>query len=81
LRKEKISVKTKKIIRKILDKKLRTYLMYIFAGGLIASPLPDEAGVILLAGLTKIKPRILAIIGFILNSLGIFALFYISKII
>lgn len=81
LKKEKISLKTKKILRKIVDKKIRVYLMYILAGGLIASPLPDEAGVILLAGLTKIKPRVLATIGLILNTLGIFALFYISRII
>lgn len=81
IKKEKISLKAKKILHKIIDKKIRVYLMYIFAGGLIASPLPDEAGVILLAGLTKIKPRFLAIIGFILNSLGIFTLFYIGKMI
>ncbi len=52
-------------------KKTKIYLMYAFAGILIASPLPDEAGVTLLAGLTKIKQSAIAIIGFILNTLGI----------
>jgi hypothetical protein len=79
LKKEKISIKTKRLIKKILDKKIRVYLMYILAGGLIASPLPDEAGVILLAGLTKIKARFLAIIGFILNTFGILVLFVIGN--
>ncbi len=79
LKNEKISIKTKKLIKKILDKKIRIYIMYILAGGLIASPLPDEAGVILLAGLTKIKARFLAIIGFILNTFGILALFIIGR--
>jgi uncharacterized membrane protein YdjX (TVP38/TMEM64 family) len=45
--------------------------MYAFAGILIASPLPDEAGVIMLAGLTKIKTWALAIISIILNTIGI----------
>ena len=45
--------------------------MYAFVGILIASPLPDEIGVIMLAGLTKINFKILAIISFILNTLGI----------
>ncbi len=54
--------------------KMSVYLMYVFAGILIASPLPDEAGVTILAGITKIKVYTLAIIGFVLNSLGIFIL-------
>jgi len=52
-------------------RKFRTYLMYAIAGIIIASPLPDEAGVIMLAGLTKIDARVLAPISFIFNSLGI----------
>ncbi|MEM4230818.1 MAG: hypothetical protein QXF25_03005 [Candidatus Pacearchaeota archaeon] len=57
-----------------LGHKIKIYLMYAFAGFLIASPLPDEAGVIILAGLTKIKPSRLAIIGWICNTLGILVL-------
>jgi len=45
--------------------------MYLFAGVFIASLLPDEAGVIILAGLTKLSARALSVIGFVLNSLGI----------
>ena len=79
LKKEKISLKTNKIVKKIIDKKLRVYLMYILAGALMASPLPDEMGVILIAGLTKIDQRTLAILGFLLNTLGIMTLFIIGK--
>jgi hypothetical protein len=67
----------KKVIKSIesnLDQKIKLYLMYIFAGILIASPLPDEAGVIMLAGLTKIKTYVLAILSFILNTIGIMIL-------
>ena len=48
--------------------------MYAVAGLIIASPLPDEAGIILLAGLTKIKASILAPISLAMNTLGILIL-------
>ena len=50
---------------------IRRYFMYIFAGILIASPLPDEVGVIMLSGLTKVKEYWIGIIGFVLNTIGI----------
>jgi len=74
LKRTKIMKKLSELIEKTLGHKIKIYLMYIFAGILIASPLPDEAGVIMLAGLTKIKSNILAIISFILNTTGILIL-------
>ena len=59
------------LIQKSFGEKIKVYVMYAFVGILIASPLPDEIGVIMLAGLTKINFKILAIISFILNTLGI----------
>jgi len=76
LKKEKISRKLENMINRSMGNKIRIYLMYIFAGILIASPLPDEAGVIMLAGLTKIRQNILAIASFILNTIGIMLLLY-----
>src|SRR4030042_4077826 len=49
LRNEKISRKLKDFMKKILGKKARKILLYIFACILIASPLPDEGGIIILA--------------------------------
>ncbi|HLF53600.1 MAG TPA: hypothetical protein VI544_00290 [Candidatus Nanoarchaeia archaeon] len=69
--------KTSSLIDRTLGHKIKIYIMYALAGLLIASPLPDEAGVILLAGLTRIKANILAIISFIMNTLGILILLYI----
>ena len=60
-----------KLITNSLGKRMKVYLMYVFAGILIASPLPDEIGVIMLAGLTKIKTVPLAILSFFLHTLGI----------
>jgi hypothetical protein len=59
--------------------KIKIYLLYIFAGLVIASPLPDELGVSMLAGLTKIKTHILVIVSFIMNSLGIFIMLLIAR--
>lgn len=70
--------KTKAIheIEKIVNKKKRVlilhYLLYIFAGLILATPLPDELGVAMLAGLTTIKPLKLAIISFLIHSASIF---------
>ena len=45
---------------------------------MIATPLPDEMGVSMLAGLTTIKPWRLAIISFILHALAVSVILYIS---
>jgi len=57
--------------------KVWKYLLYVFAGILIASPLPDEAGITMLSGLTKINPYILGVVAFILHSFMIFLIFLI----
>ncbi len=72
LGKEKFNLKIKKVSEKIISKQIKIYLTYIFAGIILASPLPDEIGVTLLSGITEIKEKILLILGFLLNTLGIF---------
>lgn len=62
------------LIENYLGIKIKLYIIYVFAGILIASPLPDEIGVIMLAGLTKIKIKILSILSFLLNTIGILIL-------
>ena len=58
---------------------IRHYLFYIFAGIIIALPLiPDEIGVSMLAGLTTINPKKLALMAFILHSIAIFLILYFS---
>src|SRR4030042_2552473 len=71
LKKTKTIKRLEKVINDSLGEKIKIYLMYIFAGILIASPLPDEFGIIMLAGLTKINFKILIVLSFILNTLGI----------
>lgn len=56
---------------KDFSKTLRKCLIYVFAGFIIASPLPDELGVALLAGFSRIHPGMFIIISYLCNTLGI----------
>ena len=53
-----------------IGKRTKHYLLYAFAGLVIASPLPDEIGVSLL-GISKIKLYKFIIISFIFNTIGV----------
>ncbi len=54
-----------------LKNKLQIYILYIFAGIIIASPLPDEIGVSMLAGLTHIKTGVFTLVSILCNTIGI----------
>lgn len=55
---------------------IKHYFLYIFAGIVLVTPLPDEVGVSMLAGLTTINQKKLAVISFILHSISIFLILY-----
>lgn len=74
IKKTKYFSKIRKLVYKNIGQKFKLYLSYVFAGIIIASPLPDEVGITFLAGLSEINIGVLALIGFILNTLGIFIL-------
>ncbi len=74
LKKTRLIKKLSAITERNYIRQIKIYLAYIFAGIIIASPLPDEIGVTMLSGLTKIKPLTLSIISFILNTIGIIVL-------
>lgn len=71
LKKTRLIKKIKEKIENKLSHKIRIYLMYSFAGIIIASPLPDEIGIIMLAGLSDIKAKTLGFLSFILHSIAI----------
>lgn len=62
------------LIESNLSHKIRIYLLYAMAGVIIASPLPDELGILMLGGLTKIKISHLALISFLMNTIGVLIL-------
>jgi hypothetical protein len=57
-----------------LPEKIKQYALLAMAGFVIASPLPDEIGVSLLAGFTRIEEKKFALVSFALNTLGIIVL-------
>ncbi len=79
LEKTKTMQKIEKIFRKRKMRIFKNYLLYSFAGILIATPLPDEIGVSMLAGFTTIKTKTLAIISFLLHTMAIFLILYLSS--
>lgn len=59
--------------------KIKIYLLYVFVGIVLATPLPDELGVVMLAGLTKIKLHLFALIGFVLHAVGVLFILLIGR--
>jgi len=72
LEKNRIIKKIENIVKKNKSILIRHYLLYLFAGIIIATPLPDEVGVSMLAGLTTVNPKKLAAIGFAVHTIAIF---------
>ena len=78
LKKEKIFIKFEKFLERDFGTKFVNHLMYVLAGILIATPLPDEIGVAMIAGLTKVNQKFLAIAGFLLHTAFIYLIFLFS---
>jgi len=58
---------------------LRKYLLPVTAGLIIASPLPDEIGVSLIAASRNISMKIFSIVSYMLNTAGIFIILFIGN--
>ena len=77
LSKEKIFVNINNRMPNVFKK----YLFPVLAGFIIASPLPDEIGVPLMAAVTSVSTKVFFVMSYILNTTGIFAIFVIGNII
>lgn len=75
LSKEKILSRLSNFIPKTIKK----YLMIVLSCFIIASPLPDEVGVTMLAALTKISNKSFVIISYTLNTVGILVVLFLGK--
>jgi len=71
---EKLISKVNKKIPNIFKK----YLIPVFAGFIIASPLPDEIGVALFAITKHISMKMFTIISYVLNTIGIYIILLIG---
>jgi hypothetical protein len=63
-------------LKETITSSLMSYILALLAGIILASPLPDELGISILAGLTRIKIYKLAVISYICNTLGILIMLY-----
>jgi len=64
-----------------LPSNIKKYLLPVFAGFVIASPLPDEIGVTLLAAYKQLSFEIFTILSYTLNTLGILFILYVGTLI
>lgn len=81
LKQERIFIRVRDLIpEKFRKSKLKEYLILIFAGFLIASPLPDEFGVSLLAMSETVSEWKFMILSYILNTFGIFVILGIGSL-
>ena len=62
------------IVESIVPKRLRKFLVYVIVMFVIISPLPDELGVALLAGFTKVHSYAFMAMSYFGNALGIYLL-------
>jgi len=60
-----------RMLKKDLSTKVRAYLLHIFAGIILASPVPDEVGVSMLAGLSHICEDVFVALCFVFKTAGI----------
>lgn len=74
INKSKPSKKINQLIKNLFGKKANIYLTSFIACIFIASPLPDEFGVTMIEGLTKINVKMFILISFILHTLGMLIL-------
>lgn len=66
-------------INKKIPKFIRYYVVPVLGGIVIASPLPDEIGIALLAS-SKMSPRVFSMLSLFLNTAGIFVILCIGNI-
>ncbi|HLP79052.1 MAG TPA: hypothetical protein VK158_00295 [Acidobacteriota bacterium] len=69
-----------KSFRMKIPSKARQVLLAAFAGFVIASPLPDELGVAMLASSSRISKRLFAAISYSFNTVGIFVSLYVGTL-
>ncbi len=63
----------------IIPNPIKRYFIILFAGFIIASPLPDEVGISLLAGATNISIKMFSFFSYVINTIGIFIILIIGS--
>lgn len=58
---------------------IKKYTLPVVAGFIIASPLPDEIGVAMLAASRAISTKIFVLMSYVLNTAGILAIYFVGR--
>lgn len=66
-------------INKKIPKAIRYYVLPVIGGFVIASPLPDEIGIAMLAS-SKLSPRVFSVLSLLLSTVGIFAIVMVGDV-
>jgi hypothetical protein len=66
-------------ISRLIPNSVRAYLLTLFAGLLIASPLPTEIGIMLMISIKKISVKKFVVIAYILHASAIFIILLIGR--
>jgi len=74
LKQERPFIFVKENLDKYLHPTLKTYLTFAFGGILLSTPMPDEAGILVLSGIMEIKLKLLILISLIFKTIGIYAI-------
>lgn len=74
LKQERPFLFVKENLDKYLHPTLKSYLTFVFGGLLLSTPMPDEAGILVLSGLMEIKLKFLIIASLFFKTIGIFAI-------
>lgn len=77
LKKKGVMGKIEKIMNNHKHVLFKHYLLYAVAGIIIATPLADEAGVSMLAGLTTIKQNVLLVMSFVIHTFFVLLLLWV----
>jgi len=81
LKREKVVTNINNLIpESIRNHNIKKYLLMVFAGIIIASPLPDEIGISLLAIYGEISDIVFAVLSYLLNTIGIFIILVIGSL-
>jgi len=70
--------KIHKVINNHLGQRIKKYALWVIAGFLIASPLPDEFGVSLISGFTDMNKKVFGVISYCLNTAGILVILWLA---
>ena len=62
-----------------VPEKLRHWLLWSFAGIIIASPLPDELGISLVSGISQLQPKQFGVMCFVFNTMGVLLIMLASR--